>query len=83
MNRAKYFLLAVGILIAAYGALTVRPSPAKDEWLPISPEDLALKDNPASPGSDAMILYRDSAIDGEQNAFHEYVRVKVFTQQGT
>jgi uncharacterized protein DUF3857 len=83
MNRAKYFLLAAGILVAAYGALTVRPSPAKDEWLPISPEDLALKDNPASPGSDAMILYRESEIDAQQAAFHEYVRIKVFTQQGT
>jgi Domain of Unknown Function with PDB structure (DUF3857) len=83
MNRAKYLLLVVGILIATYGALTVRPSPAKDEWLPISPEDLALKDNPANPGSDAMILYRESSIEAENDAFHEYVRIKIFTQQGT
>jgi hypothetical protein len=83
MNRARYFLLVIAILIGSYAALTVRPSPAKDEWLPISPEDLALKDNPASPGSDAMILYRESDIDAQQAAFHEYIRIKVFTQQGT
>lgn len=83
MNGAKYFLLAAAILIAMFGAVTVRPSPAKDEWLPISPADLALKDNPASPGSDAMILYRESDIDAQLAAFHEYIRIKIFTQQGT
>lgn len=83
MNRAKYSLLAAAILLGAYCAVTVRPSPAKGEWLPISPVDLAMKDNPASPGSDAMILYRESDIDAQQAAFHEYVRIKVITQQGT
>jgi Domain of Unknown Function with PDB structure (DUF3857) len=66
-----------------YCLTVVRPAPAKDEWLPIPPEDLALKDNPASPGAHAMILYRESSIDAAQAAFHESVRIKIFTQEGT
>ena len=58
-----------------------------DDWLPIPPEDLALKDNPASPGANAMILYRRSHVDSKRSNLNgdfdeEYVRVKIFTEQG-
>jgi hypothetical protein len=52
------------------------------DWQPISPADLALKDNPAAPGDDAMILYRESVIDDWDGSATEYVRIKVFTAQG-
>ena len=77
-------------LAAALAALLLLPAalPAQDSWLPISPDDLALKDNPASPGADAMILYRENIVDasnvnvdGDNN--REYFRIKVFTQAGT
>ena len=55
---------------------------AKDDWLPIPPEDLALKDNPKSPGAHAMILYRESSVDAEQSSDDEYFRIKIFTQEG-
>ncbi len=57
--------------------------PAKDEWLPISPADLALQDNPKSPGGDAMILYRDNSIEGDEFSATNYIRIKVFTQSGS
>lgn len=55
---------------------------AADEWLPINPADLALKDNPASPGSHAMILYREEHTDSMQSFVTEYIRIKIFTEEG-
>jgi Domain of Unknown Function with PDB structure (DUF3857) len=57
-------------------------------WLPIPPEDLALKDNPKQPGADAMILYRELIDDASKagssgDTLEEYERMKIFTQEGT
>jgi hypothetical protein len=62
--------------------LLPRPLPGGDDWQPISPEELAMKDNPASPGAHAMILYRESFSNGEQSYRMEYRRIKIFTQEG-
>jgi hypothetical protein len=43
------FVISIGILAVLLQNETSRA--AKDDWLPIAPEDLALKDNPASPGA--------------------------------
>jgi hypothetical protein len=76
-------MLAALLLIAR-----VLPAPATVGWLPISPDDLALKDNPKDPGADAMILYRESVVDARKanvsgDSIQEYVRIKIFTQAGT
>ena len=68
--------------------LGVLPATATVGWLPLPPEDLALKDNPASPGADAMILYRESVVDtrktnSDGDSVEEYFRIKVFTKEGT
>jgi hypothetical protein len=57
-------------------------SKIKVEWQPISGDDLALKDNPAAPGADAMILYRQVVIDDWDNSTTEYIRIKIFTNGG-
>lgn len=51
-------------------------------WQPISPEDLSLKDNPADPGKDAMILYHEVFIDNRNFSILEYERIKIFTEAG-
>jgi hypothetical protein len=79
-SRKTPILLAVTILIALL-AFSVG-SRAKDDWLPIPPEDLALKDNPLNPGAHAMILYRENSIDAKQSSFIEYDRIKIFTEEG-
>ena len=61
---------------------------AANGWLPVSPEDLAMKDNPKQPGADAMILYRENVVDASKvteggDTDEEYFRIKVFTQKGT
>ena len=68
--------------LAVYFALS-RLTPAGDDWQPIDPADLALKDNPKAPGADAMILYRDSMVDAHESSDLEYLRIKIFTQAGT
>jgi hypothetical protein len=84
MNRTQRFLCIttfVFLLLCAI-AMAPRPSSAGDDWLPIPPADLALKDNPASPGAHAMILYRSSDMDSKESSVREYSRIKIFTQEG-
>jgi hypothetical protein len=86
MNRIRTTTCGVVILIVMFAALP-RLSRA-DDWLPVPPEDLALKDNPKQPGADAMILYRQVIVDASKASIsgdseEEYVRIKVFTQEGT
>src|ERR1700729_73970 len=84
MNRTQRFFCvsAFVFLLLCGAAIAPRPSSAGDDWLPITPADLALKDNPASPGAHAMILYRSSDMDSKESSVREYVRVKIFTQEG-
>src|ERR1700691_4369711 len=90
MNLTQRFICVsvfASLLLCAI-AIAPRPSSAGDDWLPIPPGDLALKDNPASPGAHAMILYRESAVNEKytntDGAYvNEYVRIKIFTQEGT
>jgi uncharacterized protein DUF3857 len=56
---------------------------AGDDWLPVLPTDLALRDNPEQPGTHAMILYRESNVNSTQSSVSEYIRLKIFTQEGT
>jgi hypothetical protein len=79
IRRLALCLSAAAAMLLWFGT----PAPAaKDDWLPISPEDLALKDNPKSPGAHAMILYRESSVDAHQSSDDEYFRIKIFTQEG-
>ncbi len=88
MNRAQRFVCSTAILFALWCALPVGKSSAGDDWLPISPEDLALKDNSKSPGANAMILYRANEVNEKYAVtdgtyVDDYRRIKIFTQEGT
>ena len=67
--------------------LFAAPRLQAEDFPPISPEDLALKDNPAQPGADAMILYRDNVVDAQKvreggDSDEEFFRIKIFTKAG-
>jgi Domain of Unknown Function with PDB structure (DUF3857)/Transglutaminase-like superfamily len=88
MNRAQRFVCSIAVLCAVVCIFPPGKSSAGDDWLPINPADLALKDNPASPGANAMILYRSSDVnekyaETDGSYVSEYVRIKIFTQEGT
>ena len=53
-----------------------------DNWQPVTQQDLALKDNPAVPGSAAMILERQIYTDDEKRLQTEWIRTKIFTERG-
>jgi Domain of Unknown Function with PDB structure (DUF3857) len=78
ISRTLVCLLAATMLLPWANSA----APAKDDWLPIPPEDLALKDNPKSPGAHAMILYRESSVDAQLSSNDEYFQIKIFTQEG-
>ena len=87
MNRARRFWYGLTLVLSLCVPLAYSTS-AGDDWLPIPPEDLALKDNPAQTGAHAMILYRESAVNEKYAStdgayITEYVRIKVFTKEGT
>ncbi len=67
MNRTQRFLLCTIVLVMLLAMLGLQASRAGDDWLPIPPADLTLKDNPASPGAHAMILYRESDVDSKES----------------
>lgn len=70
---------SVAFLLAIAFAL---PAAAGDDFKPVPPDELKLKDNPAHPGDHAMYLeYRSEQDD---NQFYEsvYVRMKIFSEEG-
>ena len=81
MNQAKRYGIEVSALLALF-VLTLALPAFADDWLPVPPEDLALKDNPKQPGADAMILYRDVKVDAKNASVTNYMRVKIFTAAG-
>ncbi|HEV2395856.1 MAG TPA: DUF3857 domain-containing protein [Candidatus Sulfotelmatobacter sp.] len=85
MPRKQTVICVAIILVACFFGWT--PPAHSDDWQPINPADLALKDNPAQPGADAMILYRESKISAknltsEGDTDTEYIRIKIFTKAG-
>jgi hypothetical protein len=55
---------------------------ASDPWPAVPKEDLTLQDNPANPGSAAMILERHVYTDDNKRLQTEFLRIKVFTESG-
>lgn len=81
MKRAQFHALVVPALLALF-ALTLAIPAFADDWLPVPPEDLAMKDNPKQPGADAMVLYREVKVDAKNASVTNYLRIKIFTAQG-
>jgi Domain of Unknown Function with PDB structure (DUF3857)/Transglutaminase-like superfamily len=83
MKRIKLsFALGASLLFAM-----AAPLPAGAQQLPnlpvITPEDLALKDNPAAAGAPAMILFCAVDTDNTNSTETHSVRIKVFQEEGT
>jgi len=54
----------------------------KEDWLPVTTEDLAVKEVPGTPGASAIQLYyADFIKDDEQTEFF-YTRIKVLNEKG-
>jgi hypothetical protein len=75
-------ILGLGIVCLAAFSVAPRHSSLADDWLPVDPADLAMKDNPKQPGADAMILYREVDEDAKLASVNNYKRIKIFTTAG-
>jgi len=79
--RASPFLFLSAILFAGVAARFSAPVNAGDEWLPITPEELKMTNEPKALGAPAVILFRQvDRDDSDPRTPHEYnyVRPKIF-----
>jgi len=65
-----FLLLTAGSLVAA------------DDWIPVPPADLAMKDFALLPGTHALILYRKVEHDDKEGWEKQYYRIKIFDEEG-
>lgn len=69
-------------LLPSFG-LAGRAGKGEDEgWLPVDPQDLAMKSYAAAPGAHAVILYSDEERDEDKHTDFHYVRVKILDAGG-
>lgn len=72
--RFLLFLLGLGLAASCYAGT--------EDWLPITPQDLAFKDVPGSPGAPAVMLYYRHDIDDNSQSEFVYARIKVLSAKG-
>ena len=64
-------------------AIFVVPARAqKEDWLPITQQDLEMKQVPNNPGADAVQLYYADFINDEEQTEFFYIRIKVLNDKG-
>lgn len=69
------------LLLLVYPALSASSS-SREEWLPITPEELKMTSEPKAPGAPAIYLYRQVDRDDIENREFIYARIKIFTEEG-
>ncbi|HEY6970995.1 MAG TPA: DUF3857 domain-containing protein [Candidatus Angelobacter sp.] len=74
MVRLSIFLLAV------FAASLC--SAQKDDWLPITDQDLQIKEVPGNPGAPAIQLYYAQFVDDSNFSQFIYHRIKILNEQG-
>jgi len=62
--------------------LAATPQQPETGWLPIPPEELAIKESPAGPGAPALVLYREVRTDDVQSFESRYTRIKILSEEG-
>ena len=81
-------LFVLVLLVSLWAAVGRVPRVSGDEWKPVSPEELKMTNVPEAPGAPAVYLFRqvdrnDMGIQRGRGATeYNYVRIKVFTEEG-
>ena len=72
------------ILALVLGVFRPATTGASDRFMPISPDELAMKNEPLAPGAPAILLFRQVDRDDNGLTSHEdnYVRIKILTEEG-
>jgi Domain of Unknown Function with PDB structure (DUF3857)/Transglutaminase-like superfamily len=80
--KVAAFSFALGIYFISLAGPSIAGAQELPDLPAITPEDLALKDNPAAKGSAAMILYYAVDTDNRNGTETESFRIKVFQDEG-
>lgn len=54
----------------------------KEDWIPITPQDLQIKEVPGDPGASAIQLYHADYIDDNLHSEFVYRRIKILNEKG-
>jgi hypothetical protein len=76
MRALQFLALAGSLTIPLLGFAQ------KEDWLPITPQDLQIKEVPGNPGASAIQLYFADYIDDEQQTEFFYHRIKILNDKG-
>lgn len=74
--------LARSIVFCACFLFTLSLFGQKEDWLPITPHDLELKQVPGIPGADAIQLYYADFINDQDQTEFYYRRIKILNEKG-
>ena len=74
--------LPLGACVLLALLLAAPPAARAADWPPISPEELALKDDPLRPGAPAIFLYREVEIDNAKAYQRYFYRIKILREEG-
>jgi hypothetical protein len=80
MPRARILVLL--LLLTATLCTAGKDNERSEGWLPITPQDLAIKEVPRDPGADAIQLYLSYYKDDDANFISVYKRIKILSVAG-
>jgi Domain of Unknown Function with PDB structure (DUF3857)/Transglutaminase-like superfamily len=75
-------LVKMFLLLAFLSFCVVAAQAQKEDWLPITQQDLDIKQVPGNPGADAIQLYYADFINDQEQAEFFYQRIKVLNEKG-
>ena len=81
LGRQAQFCVNLVLAALFVTGLTVTTQ-AKDDWEPIPPDELALKDDPLNPGAPAIILYRETFSNHKDSFETHHYRIKILNERG-
>lgn len=82
MKHTRAVRLLVSFAVAILTLILTLPAQAGEDWPPVLPEELAMKDSPGNPGAPAVILYRKVVTNDREKFESRYFRIKVLTDAG-
>jgi hypothetical protein len=82
MKHRHGLILMLSLLLGILTFAVPTTAQRKGDWLPITPEEISLKEVPGAPGAHAVVLYRERLTDDVESYETNYYRIKIFSEEG-
>ena len=82
MNKRRWTLVCAATMVIELVCLSNTGKAGGDEWQPISQDELKMTSLPEAPGAPAVYLYRQVDRDDNTSREYNYIRIKIFTEEG-